>query len=189
MITDLEMIELEEIKSIENIKEEDKSKFKVTDTNSANWVFRKLKAIDKKIAETNDLFESEKMRIESWRDKQNKAHANNREFLLGLITAYVIEEKNKNPEFKLSTPYGSAYVKKSPDKWTYDEVELKKWLKDNKPEFIVTVENVDKKGLKEHYKTIAGGKVIDLDTGLIVDGIEVVEGENAVVTKISDEKA
>ena len=55
---------------IETIEQDER--FKVTDLESANWVFKKLDAINSKEEEINDLADKEIERIKSWKDKETE---------------------------------------------------------------------------------------------------------------------
>ena len=175
--------ELSEIESLTELEEEEKKRFKVTDIQSANWVFRKMKYIDNKVNESKQLYESELLRLNTWKDKEIKRYAELRKFFEGLITEYILEEKDKDPKFKLSTPYGSAYIKTSPEKWNYDEEELIKWLEKNNSSLIEIQKSVKKKELKE-YAAVVKGKAIDINTGEEIQGITITDGERITVIKV-----
>lgn len=55
-------------RELETFEQDDR--FKVTDLNSANWVFKKLDAITTKENEINDLANKEIERINEWKDKE-----------------------------------------------------------------------------------------------------------------------
>ena len=175
--------ELSEIESLTELEEEEKKRFKVTDIQSANWVFRKMKYIDNKVNESKQLYESELLRLNTWKDKEIKRYAELRKFFEGLITEYILEEKDKDPKFKLSTPYGSAYIKTSPEKWNYDEEELIKWLEKNNSSLIEIQKSVKKRELKE-YAAVVKGKAIDINTGEEIQGITITDGERITVIKV-----
>lgn len=61
------MNELQE-RELETFEQDDR--FKVTDLDSANWVFKKLDAITTKENEINELANKEIERINEWKDKE-----------------------------------------------------------------------------------------------------------------------
>lgn len=187
-MNELDAYELSELDNLKDITEEDKKKFKVTNAQSANWVFRKIKAINTKLKETDDMYDEEILRMKTWKDKQTKKYEELKAFFDGLITEHVMEEKNKDPKYKLSTPYGSAYVKTSPEKWVYDEEAVLKWLDKNKKDLIHIEKTIKKKDLKE-YAAVINGKAIDINTGEEIAGVTIIDGEKIAVIKVEGEKA
>lgn len=182
-MNDLENFELEELESLINLNEDDKKKFKVTNAETANWVFRKMKYIDVKLDEVDNMANNDLLRIKSWKEKQTKKYSEIKTFFEGLITEHVMEEKKKDPKYKLSTPYGSAYVKTMPEKWSYDEEKLIKWLEKNKADLLHIEKTPKRRELKE-YAAVIGDKAIDISTGEEIDGISIVEGEKITVIKV-----
>lgn len=185
-MNELDAYELSELDNLKNITEEDKKKFKVTNAQSANWVFRKIRTINLKIKETDDMYNEELSRIQKWKESQNKQYEELKEFFEGLITEHIMEEKNKDPKYKLSTPYGSAYLKQNPDKWIYEEEKLKDWLKKNKSDLLNIETSVKKKDLKE-YAAVINGKAIDIHTGEEIAGVTIVDGEKIAIIKVDGE--
>lgn len=182
-MNELEAYELNELDSLKDINEEDKSKFKVTNAQTANWVFRKIKAINTKLKDVDTMANEELYRIQKWKESKTKEYGELKTFFEGLITEHVMEEKNKDPKYKLSTPYGSAYVKTSPEKWVYDEEALLKWLDKNKKDLIHIEKTVKKKDLKE-YAAVVNGKAIDINTGEEIAGVSIVDGEKMAIIKV-----
>lgn len=187
-MNELDSYELSELENLKDITEEDKKKFKVTNAQSANWVFRKIKAINTKLKETDDMYNQELLRITSWKNNQTKKYEELKVFFDGLITEHIMEEKNKDPKYKLSTPYGSAYVKTTPEKWIYDEEVLLKWLDKNKKDLIHIEKTVKKKDLKE-YAAVINGRAIDISSGEEIEGVTIVDGEKIAVIKVEGEKS
>ena len=78
---------------IETIEQDER--FKVTDLESANWVFKKLDAINSKEEEINDLADKEIERIKSWKDKETEKLQSDKEYLESLVVEYFKVEKKK----------------------------------------------------------------------------------------------
>jgi len=156
--------------------QEVRESFKVEDINGANWVFRKLRALEAKKAENEQLAEVEIQRIEAWRDKENCNINNNIEYFQGLITEYYRELKAADPKAKLSTPYGKVSSRKA-QKWVYNDEQLMNYLKTNGfTDLIKVKEEVNKTDLKKVFKN-----GVNQDTGEILQGVEIFEEENISV--------
>ena len=166
-----------EIDEMNEIMEEEVTGFKVDNIESANWCFRKIRALKEKIAETNELAEREIERINNWRRKENENAENSIAYFEGLLTEYYVQLKAQDPKAKVSTPYGKISSRKS-KKWLYaNEDETKKWLKENGHiELIKVKEELDKANLKKAFKD-----GIDVETGEVIPGIAVVEEESITI--------
>lgn len=149
--------------------------FRVVDAESANWTFRKLKAIAEKQKEVNEIADSEIERIEEWRAKEINQYENTRLFFEGLITSYYIEERAKDKHFKVSSPYGKVGSRKS-TKWIYeDEQALVDYCNANEINAVKVKETIDKETLKKLFKD-----GVNIETGEVLPGvrIEAVESIN-----------
>lgn len=161
---------------------ETKERFKIEDLESANWAFRKLAAIEKKRKEIQELAEKEIERIKSWQEQEEKALDNSKEFFEGLLTEYFAKEREKNPKFKISTPYGKVTARKQQPKWHYDEGKLVEWLKENNKELLRVKYEPNKSEIKKTFK-IAGSNVVTED-GEIVEGITVEQRPEKIDIKV-----
>ncbi len=173
MINALEQQEIEEAQEV-------KEGFKVTDLESANWCLRKIKAYKDKISEADKLAESEISRISDWKDKEEKSAQESIGFFEGLLGRYLMEQRQVDEKFKVSTPYGKVSTRKLPDKWEYDEETALKWAKCNAPDLVRVKEEVNKAELKKAVK-VSDGKAID-QNGEVVPGVNIIpQGEKIVV--------
>lgn len=157
---------------LENVLEEVREEFKINDLSSANWAFKKLRAIGEKINKIKEAAEKEHLIIEEWEVREVKALEKEKEYFEGLINAYYIEERAIDKKFKLSTPYGKVTARKS-KKWTYDDEVVKEYIKAENLPYIKVKEELDKTGLKKEFKD-----GINPMTGEIIPGITIEEVEN-----------
>ncbi|GHU59804.1 hypothetical protein AGMMS49975_27820 [Clostridia bacterium] len=112
-----------ELEEIEDDEQERDTKFRVTDLNSANWVFRKLNVIQRKVEENKRLAAEEKQRIDDWLNKQNRKAESDIAYFNMLILDYFGEQYAQDPKFRLSTPYGKVSVTRRPD-WNYGDADI-----------------------------------------------------------------
>ncbi|HHC9372063.1 TPA: host-nuclease inhibitor Gam family protein, partial [Staphylococcus aureus] len=92
------MNELQE-RELETFEQDDR--FKVTDLDSANWVFKKLDAITTKENEINELANKEIERINEWKDKEVEKLQSGKEYLQSLVIEYYRIQKEQDSKFKL----------------------------------------------------------------------------------------
>ena len=62
-----------------------KEEFKVTDLKSATWAFRKLRAIEAKVAGINETATEQMLNIKNWADNEIKAYEHEKEYFEGLL--------------------------------------------------------------------------------------------------------
>lgn len=161
---------------------ETKERFKIENLESANWAFRKLAAIERKKKEVQELAQKEIERIKVWQEQEEKALDNSKEFFEGLLTEYFAKEREKDPKFKISTPYGKVSARKQQPKWHYDDEKLVNWLLENDKELVRVKYEPDKNEIKKTYK-IVGTNVVTED-GEIVEGIAIEERPEKIDIKV-----
>lgn len=182
-MNELQAYELNELDNISNLSEEQREKFKVTNAKTADWVFRKILYINKKIKEVEEIAQEEINRIENWNKRENQRYEDIKDFFESLIINHIFEQKAIDPSYKLSTPYGSAYMKAAAEKWIYDEEMVIKWLDKNNKNLINIKKTIDKRELKK-VSAVIDGNAIDVNTGEVIEGINIEPGENIVVIKV-----
>lgn len=169
---------------LEEIVEEKNKNFKITDLNSANWAFRKLSALKHEKTEIQTLVQSELDRIKEWEIKKTNSINNDIAYFEGIITEYYSKERDNNPAFKLSTPYGKVTSKISTD-WQYDEETLLEELKGSEFIRIKTTESLDKVSLRKAATVVEDGRVVMPD-GVILEGVTATKKLNVYIKPADD---
>lgn len=166
-----------EIDEINEFFEEDQSGFEIKDKASADWVLRKIRALNQEINETKALADREIERVKEWEEKETKSSKSNVEFFEGLIDKYMIKSRTFDPEFrKISLPSGLVRYQKQQDRWDFDETKTIKYLADHYPDKLDVAVKFSKADLKKHVK----------ETGEIWDGLKIVEQPEKIVIKIEE---
>lgn len=102
-----------ELQEFEDQKEEIKQKFEITDLDSLNWAFRKLKAYKEKEREITELAEAERERINRWEEQEKDKIKDSVSFFETLINEYHAKVLQQDPKQKtLSTPYGKSKTRR-----------------------------------------------------------------------------
>lgn len=178
-----ELLEMELEEAIDTVEAaEVGGRFTIQDLDSANWAFRKLAAIEKKRNEIKELADKEIDRIKEWQEQEQKGLNNSKEFFEGLLTEYFVRQKEVDPKFRISTPYGKVSSRKQQPKWNYDNDKVLEWLRKNNSELIRIKEEPDKREIKKAYKVV-GNNVVTED-GEIVEGIKVEERPDSINIKV-----
>lgn len=156
-------------------KQEEKPGFKVDDKEKANWALRKIKQLKGKQEEVDNLAEKEINKIKMWQDKENNKLDNEIEFFEGMLEEYARDLKNDDADFKtLKLPSGDLKFRKQRPKYIYDNEKLISYAEENFTDLVEVKKRVSKRELKKSID-IVNGKAINVETGEIVEGIEVKE--------------
>lgn len=158
------------------VDQEQEDNFEVDDDHKANWALKKIRQLKKKKQKNEKFAEKEISEIKEWLDEENGKLDNHIEYIEGLLTEYAMKLKEQDEDFKTKNlPAGKMQFRKQRPKWKYDDEKLVNFLKDvGKNELIRVKESVDKRELKKQVE-VAGKKVVDAETGEILEGVEVKE--------------
>lgn len=178
----LQQNELEELALVDTEKRE---RFKITDLSSLNWVLRKLDVINLQKQEINKLVDDEIGKLEHFRNNKLSEFGEHEMFFHSLIEEYAAEQREKDPEFRVVTPYGTvSYRKQQPD-WNYADEKLLEYLERNElNDYIRIKKEPNKVEIKKKFK-LHNGQVVD-ENGQVVEGITVSERPAKLVVKVGD---
>lgn len=174
--------EYDELINAENSAEESKERFYVDNLDKANWAFRKLAALNAIKAENTELAVKEIDRINEWLVSRNNTIDNKISHLEGLLKEYYITERNKDDEFRLSTPYGKVTSKKGKD-YIYNDELLVEELADT--DYIVIKKSIDKNKLKKEITILEDGRAVTND-GVVLEGLTVTDKISYTVKPVVD---
>ena len=174
----IEMLEFDEN------ERETKKPFQITNIDSCNWAFRKLAVVKLKEDDIKMTAEDEIYRITQWKNKELEKLEGEKEFFEGLLQEYFLKEKAVDPKFKINTPYGKVSSRKQQPEYKYDVDKFIEWAKDNNHDNLIrTRYDVDKAKTKKSF-VISGDKLVDADTGEIVEGVTVASREDTISVTI-----
>lgn len=148
--------------------------FVVDDENKANWALRKIKQMKDQIDNNNALAQAEIDKIEHWNNEVNKQAQESIDYFTSLLTSYALNKRAEDPKFKsLKLPNGRIGFRKSQPKWVYDNDKVIETLeKANLTDFIRVKKEPSKADIKKAFD-VAGDKVINPDTGEVIEGITI----------------
>lgn len=157
-------------------EQEQERRFVVDDDNKACWALRKIKEKQEKIEQKKELAETQVRQINEWLESETEKLEKSIEFLKSLLHEYAVRLREKEPGLKThSLPFGDLQFRKQQPEWKYDEEKLLKSLKESElTEYIRIKESVDKANLKKSA-VIQDGKVVEKNTGIVLDGVIVEE--------------
>lgn len=174
------MINEKEILELEDFEEE---KFKIESLEQSNWAFRKIKAQEDKIRELEDLAKKETERIEDWLESETKQYRDSISYFEGLLTSYFVRQREVDPKFKLSTPYGKVTSRKQQPKFIRDDEKFLEWLKGNQLSDFINIKETPNWGEFKKHIEVKDGLVV-ANTGEIVEGVEAEQRADNITVKV-----
>lgn len=158
----------------EQFQPQDES-WRVRSDDEASWCLRKIKHLQEQQAEREAFVQREIDRLRTWQQEQDDKEASSVAFFTVKLQEYYLnlgEKLNGKKSYKL--PFGTLQMRKKPAKLERDDEKLMELAR---PLGLVKVkESLDWAELKKQL-VIDGYKVVNKETGELVEGITVVEAE------------
>lgn len=158
------------------MKKEEKKEPKIIDNSKANRALKKLRNLKSKKQEKEEFAEKEKAIIDEWLQSEVKGIDNDIEYFEGILTEYANSLKAKDKDLKThNLPFGKLKFRKQQPKFKYEDDKLLDSVKAAGLMDLISVkESVNKNDLKKAKNLeIVGEKMINKDTGEIIEGVTV----------------
>lgn len=166
---------------------EEKQGFTIQSRASANYALKKIREAEKKISENNEFAQEEIDRVEQWLKSENDEHTNTINFFQSHLAEYALNKREEDPKFKSEKlPNGSYGFRKSQPKWDYDIDKVVEYLEKSNLSDFLNIKKTPKKANIKKVFSVHDGKVINPDTGELVDGITVNDQEDKFNVKVAD---
>lgn len=154
---------LEELEQVEQ--------FQVTDDQKADWCLQKIAEAD-----------AELEKLTAWYQRQidlaKEHHESRVSYFTELLKKYfsTVPAKETKTMSKYSLPSGELIMSKAKEDFkAADKEKLLSWCITNDPELIKVESSPKWAEIKKRLTTDAEGKIVDSETGLFVDGVELEE--------------
>lgn len=170
----------------EHIAEQIDDRFVIDSDDKADWALRKIKEAENEIEKAEYFAESQIRQIENWKVKQTDGHRDSIEYFQSLLAEYAQRKREEDPKFKsITLPSGNVGFRKKPVKWVYNDEQVLKTLEsENMNDFIKVEKKIDKRSIKKAFEA-AGDKVINPETGQVIEGIEVLDQGESLNVRLS----
>lgn len=159
----------------EQFQPQDEEGWRVRSDREASWCLRKIKRLKDQKAERDAFVQREIQSLKDWQQEQDEQEASSIGFFTAKLQEYYLslgEKLNGKKSYKL--PFGTLQMRKKPAKLERDDEKL---MKVAKPMGLIKVkESLNWAEFKKRL-IIDGYKVIDRETGELIDGITVIEAE------------
>jgi len=153
-------------------------RFIVDDEQKANWALRKISELQKEVERNTKLAEQEIDKIKQWEATQNKQIGDNILYFEGLLNEYAMKQREIDPEFKsMSLPNGRFGFRKQQPKWEYNDEKVLSYLEQAGMNDLIRTTRVPNKAEIRKIFEVVDDKVINKETGEVVEGIEIEQRE------------
>lgn len=174
---------LQEVDNGQEMPEEVKPRFEVTDKDSASWVLRKIAKIEAAKTENRHLaaqqiepLMTEVQQIQDWTCTENNKLDKQIEFLKSLLYPYHKKVLADDPKAKtIKLPHGELKMRSQQPEFVRDDDRLVSFLVENGLSQYVKVKTSPNWADFKRSTVVDNGKVIHKDSGQVVEGVEVQE--------------
>lgn len=172
---------------LESQEQTEREAFTVKDDQQANWALRKIKQFQDQKENNNALAVAEIDKIEAWNKVENDKAQQSIDYFQGLLAYYAQSKRDQDPKFKkLDLPNGKIKFTKQQPKYNYaDEMLLNYLKKAERTDLIKIKESPDKATIKKTF-TIQDDRLIDTETGEVVEGVAIEHREDKFSVEVND---
>lgn len=158
--------------------------FKVDTDEKANWALRKIKQFQEQQKENTALAEAEIEKIDEWLKSENEKLQGDIDYFTSLVAEYAIKKREDDPKFKSKKlPNGRMGFRKQQPKFHYkDDLLVESLKKSGRTDLIRVKETPDKTAVKKNF-IVQGDKLIDPDTGEVIEGVTIEHREETFEVK------
>lgn len=154
---------------------EESSGFQITDDVIADWAVKKIRAAYEERDRLNDIADREKAIIDDKKQELNRRCENSVSFLRSKLAEYfeTVEHKKTKTQESYALLSGKLIRKHINPKYSYDDAELLKYLKESAPNMVEVKEKAKWGEFKKRTKLTDDGSVIDTETGEVLGFINI----------------
>lgn len=168
------------IHPLDDLHEEARERFTITDDGAAAWAMRKLRAVRAKQAENARLATDEHARIDLWLTEVNAPLDRDATYFEAILGDYALRCR-ENPDDgrkSLNLPTGKVSTRVTQPKWSVDADAFLGWARTSHPDLIRVKEEADLAKMKEtldvHEST--SGLIATTPEGELVPGVTILPG-------------
>lgn len=165
-----------------NVEElEQEERFRVTDDQKADWCLRKIAEADAELSKLTEWYERQKVLAQ-------ERHDSRVDYFTGLLREYfeTVPAHETKTMSKYSLPSGELVMSKAKSDYkAVDNEKLLSWCVSNDPELVKVTTAPKWADIKKRLTTVEG-KIVDKETGLFVEGVEIEDKPEEFKVKARD---
>lgn len=155
-------------------------KWQIDNEKDADWALRKIRQAQARIAEVEEFAQKRIEEIEAWASNITVVEQRTIERFTALLEMYHRKVYEGDPRAKtIKLPAGQLQLRQAQPQYVRDDQSLVAWLKERYPELVKVVESPNWAEAKKRF-IVNGSRLVDPNTGEIVEGVEVHQLETPV---------
>jgi phage host-nuclease inhibitor protein Gam len=158
------------------------------DQTMAERMLRRVLRLRRQFDADAEVAQAQHEQVDAWLSRQRATLEQSTEYLLRCLQQYHEARLADDPKAKtIHLPSGCLVARKQPDRWEFDTEVFVAWARERELDDLLRVKvEPDKPVVKQKLVTAADGRVIDMDTGEFVPGVEIHPGEVGFSVKADD---
>ncbi|TDX49122.1 host-nuclease inhibitor Gam family protein [Orenia marismortui] len=161
----------------EEMKEnQEQERFVITDDAKADWALEKLRELEAKKKDKEEIAAKRKEMIDNWLEQETETINKSIDYFKGILTEYAMKLKEQDPELKThKLPFGALRFRSQRPKWNYDNDKLVESVEGAGLNDLIKVDkSVNKREFKKLVEVV-NGMAINKDTGEVIEGVTIEE--------------
>lgn len=165
----------------------DSAPFRIEDDSAADWAVSRLADVRQEVEALELMATRELERIKTWRDSQIKALESKSTFFTSLLEDYARRQRNDADRKSISVPHGKISTRFTQPKFEINDEVFMPWALEHAPQLVRVKQEPSVSAMREHL-VIDGTKLIDPQTGAIVEGAVATLPELSITIKTNEEE-
>lgn len=166
--------------------EETSAPFRVNDDGAAEWAITRLQEIRAEQREKERFAQNEQDRIAAWLAEELKPLEGKAAYFVNLLEDYARRQREDNDRKTVSLPHGKVSTRFTQPKFNINDDLFLPWAALNAPHLIRVKQEPSVTAMREHL-LIDGNKVVEPQTGQIVEGVVATAPELSITIKTEGE--
>lgn len=161
--------------------------FRVNDDGAAAWAIERLAEVKAEMAKHQALRDKGVQRLDDWLEHVQKPLVANASFFEHLLADYARRQRLESDRKTIALPHGKVSTRITKPKLLIDTERFLEWARANRPAFIRVKEEANIAEMNASV-VIQETKVIDPDTGQIIDGVSATSEEMSIKITVNEEE-
>jgi len=161
--------------------------FRIEDDSAADWAVTRLAEVRQEIEAIQSMASREIERIKTWCDTESKTLVARGTFFESLLEDYARRQRHDADRKSISVPHGKVSTRFTQPKFEINNEIFIPWALEHASQLLRIKQEPSVSAMREHL-VIDGTKLIDPQTGAIVEGAVATLPELSITIKINEEE-
>lgn len=162
--------------------------FRVNDDGAAEWAITRLHEIRAAQREKEQFAQAEHDRVTVWLAEELKPLESKAAYFVNLLEDYARRQRQERDRKTVSLPHGKVTTRFSQPKFNINDDLFVPWAAEYAPHLLRVKQEPSVTAMREHL-VIDGNKVVEPQTGIVVEGVVATAPELSITIKTEGEKS